>query len=148
MFLPWSGSERCSQRELYTNWLLFFPYCVNTWNNLNQDIKCQTSISVFKNELMRFLRPKCFSVYNVHDPIGLKLLTRMRVNLSQLREHTFKHGFQDTLNPLCSVINLETESVEQFFLHCPFFAGILPTLLDNLSSLINDPACQTYLMFI
>ena len=29
-------------------------------------------------------------------------LTRLRLGLSYLREHKFKHSFQDTLNPFCS----------------------------------------------
>ena len=41
-------------------------------------------------------------VYKIHDPIGLKLLTRLRANLGHLREHKFRHNFLDTLNPLCS----------------------------------------------
>ena len=49
-------------------------------------------------------------VYKIHDPIGLKLLTRMRVNLSHLREHKFRHNFLDTLNSLCSC-SLEIESL-------------------------------------
>ena len=41
-------------------------------------------------------------VYKINDPIGLKFLTRLRVNLSHLREHKFRYNFLDTFNPLCS----------------------------------------------
>ena len=61
----------------------FFPYCVKEWNNLNKEIKCLKSISKFKNELMKFFRPERAPIYNIHDPIGLKYLTRIRVNLSE-----------------------------------------------------------------
>ena len=75
--------------------------------------------------------------YNVHDPIGLPLLTRTRVNLSNLREHKFKHmvflGFQDSL------VVLIWKSVEHFLIRCLFFAEIRSIFLDNLSSLINEP---------
>ena len=110
---------------------ILFSYCINAWNNLNQNIKYQTSISVY--ELTRFLDQSIF-LYIMFMILlyGLKLLTRMRVNLSHLIEHKFKHGFQDTLNPLCSCINLETESVEYFLLRCPF----------------SMSPCQTYLIFI
>ena len=42
---------------------------------------------------------------------------RLCLDFSYMREHNFKHNFQDTLNPLwgCS---LEIESTEYFFLCC------------------------------
>ena len=33
-------------------------------------------------------------------PGGVKLLPRLRPGLSHLCEHKFKHGFQDSLNPI------------------------------------------------
>ena len=57
------------------------------------------------------------SVYGACDPDGLMLLTRLRVGLSQLRGHKFKHGFNDTINPFCPC-NMEVESTTHFFLHC------------------------------
>ena len=41
-------------------------------------------------------------IFGCHNLIGAKLLTRLRLGLSHLWEHKFKHSFQDTLNPLCS----------------------------------------------
>ena len=70
------------------------------------------------------------SVYNIHDPHGLKLLTRLRVNFSHLREHKFNHNFLDTLNPLCSC-GLEIESTKHYILRCTFYTCIRKTLIDN-----------------
>ena len=42
---------------------------------------------IFKKELLKFIRPKQSSIFNIFYPLGLKLLTRLRVNLSHLREH-------------------------------------------------------------
>ena len=36
----------------------------------------------------------------------LQLLTRLRLGLSHLREHKFKHNFQDTLNPIRNFVPL------------------------------------------
>ena len=80
----------------------FFPYCVNEWNKLGLELRNSLSISKFKKDVLTFIRPKMCPVYKIHDPIGLKFLTRLRVNLSHLREHKFRHNFLDTLNPLCS----------------------------------------------
>ena len=46
----------------------------------------------------------------MHNPHGIKLLTRLRVGLSHLREHKFRHNFQDSLDPF--------ETTIHFFLHC------------------------------
>ena len=75
-------------------------------------------------------------VYNIHDPIGLKFLTRLRVNFSHLREHKFRHNFLDTLNPLCSC-GLEIESTKHYLLHCPFYTCIRRTLYDNITTMTD-----------
>ena len=50
----------------------------------------------------------------------IRLITRLRVGLSHLHEHKFKHNFQDCLNPIYSC-GLDTESTSHFFIHCPIF---------------------------
>ena len=56
----------------------FFPYCVSEWNKLSPEIRNSKCISVFKILLLKFIRPNAYDVYNIHDPIGLKFLTRLR----------------------------------------------------------------------
>ena len=109
----------------------FFPYCVNEWNKLAQGLKNSQTVLKFKKGLLAFIRPKMNPVYNIHDPIGLKFLTRLRVNFSHLREHKFRHNFLDTLNPLCSC-GLEIESTKHYLLHCPFYTCIRRTFYDNI----------------
>ena len=58
------------------------------------------------------MRPSSNSIYGVHNPKGIKLLCRLRLGLSHLREHKFKHNFQDTLNPLCPC-DVKVESSER-----------------------------------
>ena len=65
--------------------------------------------------------------------MGLKLLTRIRIGFSHLKEHKFKHNFQDSVDPLCSCGN-DIESTVHFFLHCPNFTTQRQTLLDKLKS--------------
>ena len=90
-----------------------------------------------KTNLIAFVRPKQCNIYNIVDPSGLKLLTRLRVNLSHLREHKFRHNFLNTLNPLCSC-SLEIESTTHYLLRCPFYTHLRRTLLDNIIELIGD----------
>ena len=115
----------------------FFPYCISEWNKLSPNLRNSTSISVFKKGLLAFIRPKQCYIYNIFDPTGLKLLTRLRVNLSHLRAHKFHHNFLDTLNPLCSC-SLEIESTSHYLLRCPFYTHIRGTLLENITDIIGD----------
>ena len=41
-------------------------------------------------------------LYSVYDPLGVTLLSRLRLEFSLLNENKFRHGFKDTLNPLCA----------------------------------------------
>ena len=58
---------------------------------------------------------------------------RLRLGLSHLREHKFKHNFQETLNPLCNCAH-GIESTTHFFLHCPLSTNERYTLISTLSS--------------
>ena len=88
----------------------------------------------FQNALIKSGKPIPKPIYNVHNPVGLKLLTRLRLGLSHLNQHKFNHNFQDCLNPLCSC-SLEVESVSHFFLHCHYYSNIHSTLLNELQSI-------------
>ena len=74
---------------------------------------------------------KTFSIY---DPLGIKLLNRLRVDLN---EHKFRYNFADTLNPLCSC-SLETESTAHFFLPCRYYNNIHITLMTELNYIDNS----------
>ena len=85
---------------------------------------------------MKTGRPMQNSVYNIHDPVGMKYLTRLRLGLSHLNEHKFRHNFQDHLNPLCSC-SLEVETTNHYFLHCHYYNDIRKTLLDTVKEINN-----------
>ena len=112
---------------------LFFPSAIIEWGNLDPHLRKSENFLVFKSNILKFIRPSPNSVYNCHNPRGICLITRLRLGLSHLREHKFKHGFQDTLNPLCSCGN-DVESTEHFLLHCPQFANERRTLLSTLGN--------------
>ena len=117
----------------------FFPCTISDWNELDLKIRQSKTLLTFQNALIKIGRPIPKPIYNVHNPVGLKLLTRLRLGLSHLNQHKFNHNFQDCLNPLCSC-SLEVESVSHFFLHCHYYSKIRPTLLNELQSIdINLP---------
>ena len=77
-------------------------------------------IIYFCNAFKKFLRPVEGKISNVHDPFRMKNLTRLRLGFSHLREHKFRHGFKDTLNPLCSC-SIEAEITTHYFLRCHLY---------------------------
>ena len=88
-------------------------------------------MEIFKKYLLNFIRSNSNNVFNINNPLGLKLLTRVRIGFSHLKEHKFKHNFQDSVDPLCSCGN-DIESTVHFFLHCPNFTTQSGTLLNKL----------------
>ena len=90
----------------------------------------------FRNSLLKVGRPTQNSIYNIHDPLGIKYLTRLRLGLSHLNEHEFGHNFQDCLNPLCSC-SLQLETTNHYFLHCHYYNDIRKILLDTAKEITN-----------
>ena len=80
----------------------YFPSTIIKWNKLDSNIRISETLNIFKSKILKFIRPIANSTFGCHNPVGVKVLTRLRLGLSHLREHKFKHDFQDTLNPLCS----------------------------------------------
>ena len=58
---------------------------------------------MFKKRILAIIRPSPKSFFGVYDPKGISILTQMRVGLSTLNYHKFKHNFMDTLSPLCPI---------------------------------------------
>ena len=98
----------------------FFPSTVIEWNKLDNNIRNSESVSAFKKQILKFIRPSPNSMFNVHNPHGVKLLTRLRVGLSHLREHNFRHNFQDSLDPFCNC-GRHIETTIHFFPHCSHY---------------------------
>ena len=76
------------------------------------------------------------SVFSVYDPYGVKLLTRLRLQFSHLKEHKFRHGFGDTASPMCGC-NAEIEDTEHFLLRCHFYSIQRFELFNNINIFIK-----------
>ena len=114
----------------------FFPWSIVEWNKLDLKIR-NSSYLVFRNYLIKRIRPLAAPVYNIHNPSSLKLLTRLRLGLSHLNNHRFNHNFENCLNPLCNC-SLEVESTTHFFLHWHHFNAIRITLNNSLKAIDKD----------
>ena len=111
----------------------FFPSAIIDWNNLDPNLRNSNSISVSKEKILTFIWPSPNSFFDIHNPKGIKLITKLRLHLSNLREYKFKHNFQNTV------------STNHFFLHCPFFINerrTLPSTIYTLDSKLLD--CTDY----
>ena len=112
----------------------FFPSAVIEWNKFDLNIRNSESLNFLKNSLLKFIGPSGNSVFKCHNPRGVKLLTRLRLGVSHLREHKFKHGFQDSLNPICSCGN-DIETLSPFILHCPHYSNERSTFLNTIRNI-------------
>ena len=112
----------------------FFPSTISEWNKLHPPIRNCGSLSIFRKNILHFTRPASNSIYNCHNPKGVKLITRLRLGLSHLTEHKFKHNFQDSINPLC-ICGHNIESITHYFLHCPLFVNKKSSFFSTLSIL-------------
>ena len=97
-------------------------------------IRKSKSISIFKINILKFIRPKPNNVYCCHNPKEIKLLTRLRLGLSHLHKHKFKHSFHDCLIPLCFCGN-EIETSTHYLLLCPTYTNKRLTLLNKIKSI-------------
>ena len=111
----------------------FFPSTIIEWNNLDSNIRNSESLEIFKKRILAFIRPSANSTFHCHCPDGLKLITRLSLDLSHHRFHKFTHNFQDTLNPTCCCGTVETTI--HYLLHCPNFSNERLTLFDKLESI-------------
>ena len=121
-----------SRTERYEN--SFFPYCINQWNLLDNSIKSLPSLVSFKSHLNNFIRPKGNPTFGIRDKSGIKLLTKIRVEFSDLRDHRFNHNF-NCLSPTCHC-GFDDETSVHFFLCCSRFQAQRAILLSNLSDII------------
>ena len=81
----------------------FFPSAILEWNKLDLSFQNLASYNVFKNSILKFIRRSSNKIFQCHNPKGIKLVTKLRLGLSHLREHKFKRNFQDTLNTVATI---------------------------------------------
>ena len=105
---------------------------------------------VQENEFL--IRPKPNSIFNIHNPLGIKYLTRLRVGFSHLKENKFRHNFQDSIDPMCNC-GSGIETTIHFFLHCANFNTQRQTLFDKTATIDtnilteNDDSIISVLLF-
>ena len=70
--------------------------------------------------------------YDIHNPIGLKYLTRLPVGLSHLRAHKYQHKFSYTATQYCSFQHNMSQTVEHYQLFGPQYSQLRYKLFEKL----------------
>ena len=115
-------------------WNSFFPSTVIEWNKLDNNIRNLESVRAFKKQINKFIRPSPNSTFNAHNAHGIKLVTRLRVGLSNLRERKFRRNFEDSLDPFCNCV-WHIETTISFFLHRSNYSNQRKTLFEKISNI-------------
>ena len=119
----------------------FYPDSIRCWNKIRPEL-CNSPNLKFSNLCILVLVRPPKRIFDIHDPIGMKWLFQLRVELSPLYAHKKNHNFSDTLCDKCDVCK-RTENLEHFFLNCTLLNSVL-TLNVNFNQL--NPQNTTQLL--
>ena len=81
---------------------------------------------------LKFVSPVANSVFEINNPYGLKLLTRLRLGLRHLRYHKFRHNFQGCIN-MC--LWPRNRNCNPFPPSLPLFQSARQSLLTNIKKI-------------
>ena len=105
----WASSLWCSTwaaaLEILIHSLLFLAglstlrICFSACHKLDPKFRNSTSHLSFSNSLLNFIRLSENKIFIIQDQVSSKLLTRLRIAFSHLREHKFRYNLD--INPLC-----------------------------------------------
>ena len=76
-------------------------------------------------------------MYGIHNIEDVKVLTKLRVEFSDLRSRRFNHNF-NCKSPMCSCNLKDEEDNSHYFLRCPHFHHIRINLFSNISRIIGS----------
>ena len=90
-----------------------FHFRIKEWNKLDAKLRNLPPVSRIKKSLLTYFKTDENSIFDVHNPTGIKLLNSLRLNFSHLNEHKFCHKFWDTVNPFC-LCNSDTATTSHY----------------------------------
>ena len=104
----------------------FFPYMSKLWNNLEVSTQLM-ALPDFKEQLKKELKPAKIKHFSKGSKIGNTLLTRIRIERSDLNLHKFTIGHSETAECLC---HAKQESSSHFLIDCFLYSGERQTLFS------------------
>ena len=115
----------------------FYPNSVKIWNEIGPDHRQARSLKEFKSNILSKIRPPKKSVFNIHDPVGIKRLFQLRVGLSPLNDHKKRHNFNDTPSDMCHC-EIRPETTDHFFLTCDLYIEERRELFEVVNPIIES----------
>ena len=102
------------------------------------NILLMSHLLLFLKNINTFFRPETKNTFGLRDfgPSGLRYLFQLRVSLSQLRSHKFRHNFADTPSEICRC-NQGIEDTNHFLFSCPDYATPRATLAANVINILQ-----------
>ena len=110
----------------------FFPYMTGLWNNLDVNHQLM-ALPDFKSRLKEEIKPHKYRHFSKGSKIGNKLLTRLRLERSDLNLHKFTIGQSETPECLC---HSKQESSQHFLLDCFLYTSERQALFDRVEHYI------------
>ena len=112
----------------------YFPYFTGLWNNL--DVKIQLlPLTDFKIKLKEELKPKKYKHFGNGSKIGNRLLTRIRLERSDLNSHKFMIGQSESPECLC---HSKYESSQHYLIDCFLYNCERQTLFNQVEHFIPN----------
>ena len=108
----------------------FFPSTISDWNQLAIETRKSRSKAIFKNRLLKEVRPKKQSFFGLFHNSQIRYLTLLRMNLSPLNAHRNQHKFAN-VDPFCVDCG-NTEDTEHYLLKCKNYTSSRATMFQNL----------------
>ena len=112
----------------------YYLYCLREWNKLDPSLRSIDSLSKFKAQLIKSRRPPKRYVFKISDIVGVRLLSRLRLGFSHLREHRFRHNVSNSSGCICGD---DDETTQRVLLRYRHFANTRSTLLEQVSNILK-----------
>ena len=122
---------------------IVFPLCVNGWHKLDKSWGKVENIKHLKSMFKEFFNLKQRSPFAIHNPVGVKLLSRLLLKFSHLNEHKFLRNSRDAPSSmLCVIVALKLKLrnrslVLMLFIFCRKKKKLLNSLFEINVSLKN-----------
>lgn len=114
----------------------FFPDAIASWNIIMAHFDNMPSYNKLKDHLIPLVRPNTRSIFGIHDPVGIKYLFQLRVNLSPLRSHKMHYNFIDTTSDICHC-NQGIEDTNHLFFSCPSYVTERAILMTSVNEILQ-----------
>ena len=112
----------------------FFPFISKIWNNLDKSTQSLPLID-FKNKIKTSLKPNKVKHYSKGSKSGNILLTRIRLDRSELNLHKFVIGLSE--NPQC-ICHAKQESSLHFMIDCFLYTVERQTLFCQVEQYVPN----------